>query len=97
MFNVRKPYGWDRSNSEAESSESSDGEEAVVSLVQSSDSNESNSEVEVADGKEDDAEDLDLVIGSVNGAGQFCGISLADFSSTASFPCIKFLSSWATY
>ena len=74
MFNVRKPYGWDRSNSEAESSESSDGEEAVVSLVQSSDSNESNSEVEVADGKEDDAEDL--VIGSVNGAGQFCGISL---------------------
>ena len=60
-----------RSNSEAESS---DGEEAVVSLGQSSESNESNSEVEDADGEEDEAEDL--VIGSVNGAGQFCGISL---------------------
>ena len=59
MFIVRKPYNWDRSNSEAESS---DGE---VSLGQSSDAKESNSEVEDADGEEDEAEDLDLVIGSV--------------------------------
>ena len=55
-----------------QSSESSGGEEAVVYLGQSSESCESNSEVEDEEG---DTEDLVRnMIGSVNGAGQFCGI-----------------------
>ena len=79
-FGERKPYNWDRSNSEAGSSESSSsgGEEAVVYLGRSSESCESNSEVEDEEG---DTEDLVRnMIGSVNGAGQFCGIFAGSYS-----------------